>query len=145
MRRTTVRDTSQQNGVAERQNLTLMDMLRSCDVRNRCPSTSIGNRIPYGGWKTELFNVLLVPELEDNLISISRIEEKGLKIIFKSGYAKLNEEDVNQLKVFGCLAWAHTGSNKKLDTRAEKCITLGYPEGVTGYRLWNMEQRKIIV
>lgn len=39
------------------------------------------------------------------------------------------------LKVFGCIAYAYVNQGK-LEPRAVKCIFLGYPEGVKGYRLW---------
>ncbi|KAK9080130.1 hypothetical protein SSX86_001805 [Deinandra increscens subsp. villosa] len=50
------------------------------------------------------------------------------------------------LKVFGSLAYAHVKQGK-LDNRAVKCIFLGYPLGVKGYKLWRLEgdrQRVII-
>ncbi|KAK9745475.1 hypothetical protein QE152_g6889 [Popillia japonica] len=43
----------------------------------------------YGGWKIELRNVLYVPQLEDNLVSLSKIEENGSKIIIDEGTAKI--------------------------------------------------------
>ncbi|KAK9712672.1 hypothetical protein QE152_g24779 [Popillia japonica] len=43
----------------------------------------------YGGWKIELGNVLYVPQLEDNLVSLSKIEENGSKIIIDEGTAKI--------------------------------------------------------
>ena len=46
--------------------------------------------------------------------------------------------DLTQLKVFGCLAMAHV-KRDKLGTRAMKCIFLGYPKGVKGYKLWCIE------
>lgn len=39
------------------------------------------------------------------------------------------------MRVFGCAAYAHQ-KNDKLDPRAVRCVFLGYPEGVKGYRLW---------
>jgi hypothetical protein len=52
--------------------------------------------------------------------------------------------DYNNLKIFGCPAYAHV-SNGKLDPRSVKCIFLGYSPGVKGYRLWNPHTSKIIV
>lgn len=37
--------------------------------------------------------------------------------------------------MFGCAAFAHQYEGK-LEPRAVKCVMLGYPEGVKGYRLW---------
>lgn len=43
-----------------------------------------------------------------------------------------------ELKVFGCLAYAHIKQDK-LDFRAVKCIFVGYPAKVKGYKLWRLE------
>ncbi|RVW60777.1 Retrovirus-related Pol polyprotein from transposon TNT 1-94 [Vitis vinifera] len=39
------------------------------------------------------------------------------------------------LKVFGCTTYVHTKTDK-LEPQAVKCIFLGYPKGVKGYKLW---------
>ncbi|GKD99981.1 retrotransposon protein, putative, ty1-copia subclass [Tanacetum coccineum] len=39
------------------------------------------------------------------------------------------------LRIFGCVAYSHVNQGK-LKPRAIKCIFLGYPDGVKGYRLW---------
>ena len=48
--------------------------------------------------------------------------------------------------MFGCSAYTHVRQGK-LESRAFKCIFLGYPEGIKGYRLWCIEHgmRKCIV
>ncbi|RVW67898.1 Retrovirus-related Pol polyprotein from transposon TNT 1-94 [Vitis vinifera] len=45
------------------------------------------------------------------------------------------------LKVFGCTTYVHTKTDK-LEPRAVKCIFLGYPKGVKGYKLWIETQGK---
>ncbi|GJZ66216.1 retrotransposon protein, putative, ty1-copia subclass [Tanacetum coccineum] len=39
------------------------------------------------------------------------------------------------LRIFGCIAYSHVNQGK-LKPRAIKCIFMGYPDGVKGYRLW---------
>ena len=46
----------------------------------------------------------------------------------------------SDLKIFGCPAYAHVNDGK-LEPRALKCIFLGYPSGVKGYRLWCVEPK----
>lgn len=43
--------------------------------------------------------------------------------------------DLSNLRVFGCAAYIHQ-KNDKLKPRSKKCVFLGYPEGVKGYRVW---------
>ena len=40
--------------------------------------------------------------------------------------------------MFGCSAYAYIKQDK-LQPRAKKCVFLGYPEGIKGYRLWCVE------
>ena len=49
-----------------------------------------------------------------------------------------HSQDYNTLKVFRCTAYAHVKQGK-LDPRALKCIFIGYPDGVKGYKLWCLE------
>ena len=48
--------------------------------------------------------------------------------------------------VFGCDAYVHVPKEKrtKLDTKSEKCIFIGYKDGLKGYKLWNPETRKVV-
>ncbi|GKD10648.1 retrotransposon protein, putative, ty1-copia subclass [Tanacetum coccineum] len=43
-----------------------------------------------------------------------------------------------ELRIFGCVAYPHNKQGK-LELRAVKCILLGYPEGVKGYRLYRLD------
>jgi hypothetical protein len=48
--------------------------------------------------------------------------------------------------VFGCDAYVHVlkENRSKLDNKAEKCIFIGYKDGVKGYNLWNPKTKKTI-
>lgn len=52
--------------------------------------------------------------------------------------------DYQQLRVIGCLAYAHVKQDK-LEPRALRCALIGYPSGVKGYKLWCIDAQKIIV
>ena len=41
----------------------------------------------------------------------------------------------SNLRVFGCMAYAHV-SQGKLEPWAKRCMFVGYPIGVKGYKLW---------
>ncbi|GJU94344.1 retrovirus-related pol polyprotein from transposon TNT 1-94 [Tanacetum coccineum] len=46
--------------------------------------------------------------------------------------------DYGMLRIFGCVAYLHVKQGK-LKPRALKCVLLGYPEGVKGYRLYSLD------
>ena len=53
---------------------------------------------------------------------------------------------LSHLKVFGYDAFLHAPKEKrsKLDSKSEKCIFIGYKDGVKGYKLWNPVKRKTV-
>jgi len=105
----------QQNGKAERMNLTLQNMLRcllihssaplefsaealdtACYILNRVPSSSINGQVPWERWIGK----------------------------------RLGDNAYLELRTFGCQAWAKTDDTKKLADQGEECIFLGYPENI---------------
>ena len=46
--------------------------------------------------------------------------------------------DLDKLRVFGCVAYAHIRQDK-IEPRALRCMFLGYAEGVKAYWLWYVE------
>lgn len=48
------------------------------------------------------------------------------------------------LRIFRCPAYAHVNEGK-LEPRAIKCIFIGYPDGVKGYKLWCPVTRKCLI
>jgi hypothetical protein len=53
---------------------------------------------------------------------------------------------LEHLRVFGCDAYVHVPkeNRSKMDKKYEKCIFIGYKDGVKGYKLWNPETKKIV-
>jgi hypothetical protein len=53
---------------------------------------------------------------------------------------------LTHLKVFGCDAYVHVPkeNRSKLDKKVEKCIFIGYKDGLKGYNLWNPETKKVV-
>ena len=50
------------------------------------------------------------------------------------------------LKVFGCEAYVHVRkeNKSKLEKKAKKCIYIGYTDGLKGYKIWNLETKKVV-
>ena len=53
----------------------------------------------------------------------------------------------NNLKIFGCLCFVSTENvgRTKLDQRAQKCVFLGYPANIKGYKVFDLKRRVIII
>jgi hypothetical protein len=53
---------------------------------------------------------------------------------------------LQHLRVFGCDAYVHVPkeNRSKLNNKAEKCIFIGYKDGVKGYKICNLETKKIV-
>ena len=53
---------------------------------------------------------------------------------------------LSHLRVFGCDAYVHVQKEKrtKLGNKSEGCIFIGYKDGLNGYKLWNLETRKVV-
>lgn len=126
-RRTTVTHTSEQNGVAERRNRTLMDMTRCLliqsslppsfwgeaintanHIRNRCPSRSLGGKTPFEKWTGKVPNVSHFQEFGSQVFTLNREPTKG-----------------------------------KLDPRSKKGIFVGYSNESKGYRIWLPDEKRI--
>jgi hypothetical protein len=57
-----------------------------------------------------------------------------------------NKPSLTHLKVFGCDAYVHVPKENmsKIDKKDEKCIFIGYKDGLKGYKLWNPETNKVV-
>eukprot|EP00253_Pinus_taeda_P033454 PITA_33454 len=53
---------------------------------------------------------------------------------------------LSHMRVFGCDAYVHVPKEKstKLDSKSERCIFIGYKDGLKGYKIWNPETRKVV-
>ena len=127
-RQNTTPYTPQQNGVAERMNKTLMEKAR-CMLSG----AGIGQEFWAEAVGTACYLVNRSPS--------SALGDKTPQEVWTG-----KEPSLTHLKVFGCDAYVHVPkeNSSKLDKKAEKCIFIGYKDGLKGYKLWNPETKKVV-
>lgn len=89
--------------------------------------------------------------LEDAVLTaihiINRVPTKILQN--KSPYEILfkRPHSFDHFKVFRCLCFVSTQTQhrKKFDSRANKCIFIGYPNHVKGYKVYDLRAQKVLV
>ena len=118
----------QHNGVAERINRTLVERARSMRIACGLPK------------------VFWVDAIHTATYLVNRSPHKSLDSGLPIESWRGKEANMNHLKVFGCLAYAHVENSErsKLDPKSRKCIFLGYSLHDFGYRLWDLEEKKVI-
>ena len=115
-RRKTVSYIPQQNGLAERMNKTILE-------RVRCMLLSANMLKSF--WEEAVNTTVYL---------INRCPFAALDFKVPEEVWNVVPHDYKNLKVFG-LAYAHV-SQGQLEPRAKKCMFVGYPVGVKGYKLW---------
>lgn len=119
--------TPQHNGVAERRNRTVMNMVRSM-LR--------GKSLPNSFWGEAVNTAVYV---------LNRSPTKKLKLVTLEEVWSGRKPIVSHLRVFGSLCYRHIPEEKrkKLDDRSEQVILLGYhPTGA--YKLYNPIAKKVV-
>ncbi|GKV33525.1 hypothetical protein SLEP1_g42028 [Rubroshorea leprosula] len=128
-RQLTTAYTPQQNGVCERRNRTIMNMVRSLTSKSGLPKEFWPEDV---NWSVHILNKSPTSPLPDLMP-----EEAW------SG----RRPAVNYFRIFGCIAYAHVPDQKKskLDDKREKCIFLGVSDQSKAYRLYNPLTKKVII
>lgn len=121
--------TPQQNGVAERKNRTLVEMVR-------CMMHTQGLSNFY--WSKAIQTAVY-------LLNISYTRSLANLTSYECWFGK--KPSVKHLKVFGCLAYVHVNdeNRKKLDAKSEKCVFIGYSDHSKAYRFYNPISHKVVV
>lgn len=115
----TMPGTPQQNGVAERRNRTLMDMVRSMLANTN---------LPQNLWTEALKTAVHI---------LNRVPSKSVpKTPFELWTGR--KPSLKYLKVWGCPAEAklYNPQSQKLDMKTVSCFFIGYPERSKGYRFY---------
>ncbi|CAL8103863.1 unnamed protein product [Prunus armeniaca] len=121
--------TPQQNGVAERKNRIILNMVRSMKTKSS---------IPKSFWP-EAINMSI------------HILNKSLTFVVRDLTPKeawsSRKPAVYYFKIFGCIAYARIPDEKrnKLDDKGERCVFLGISEVSKAYKLFNPLSKKIII
>ena len=119
-----------QNGVAERMNRTLCELVRT--MLNH-------KKLPKEFW-AEALNVAVHVR--------NRVTTRGLGS-HTTPYEVLFDRKPNlaYLRVFGCRCWYNLRKSQvdKLDPRAREAVMIGYARGVRGYKLWDVAECKVVV
>ncbi|GAU47763.1 hypothetical protein TSUD_193000 [Trifolium subterraneum] len=128
-RQLTTAYTPEQNGVSERKNKTLLNMVRSMISARGVPKKFWPEAVNWATYVMNRYPTFVVKDMTP--------EEAW------SG----SKPYVHHFRVFGCLAHTHVpeAHRKKLDGRSIKCVLLGVSEESKAYKLYDPAEKKIIV
>ncbi|GKD23282.1 retrovirus-related pol polyprotein from transposon TNT 1-94, partial [Tanacetum coccineum] len=128
-RQLTASYTPHQNGVAERKNRTVMNMVRSVMSARKVPKIFWPEAT---NWCVHVLNRSPTSALEN-----STPEERWSN----------RKPSVSYFRVFGCIAHVHVPKERrlKLDDRSFKCVLFGVSEEAKAYRLYDPTTKRIIV
>ena len=123
----TIPKTPKQNGVAERLNRTLVESARSM---------LLDARLPHEFWAEAVSTAVYIR---------NRCPTKAVSEMtpYEAWYGE--KPKVEHLRVFGCDAYSHIPKDErsKFDSKAKKCILLGYGSQTKGYKLFDQSKRKV--
>ncbi|GJU08174.1 retrotransposon protein, putative, ty1-copia subclass [Tanacetum coccineum] len=118
--------TPQHNGVSERRNRTLLDMVRS--MMNL-------TTLPLSFWDYALESATRIL----NMIPTKKVDKNPYEL----WYEKV--PNLSYLKVWGCEALVKRDTPNKLQQRSVKCIFIGYPKETMSYYFYFPPRNKIVV
>jgi len=117
------------NGVSERKNRTLMNMVRSMLFARKVPMVFWPEAVV---WATHVLNRSPTLSVKD--------------MTPEEAWSDL-KPTVHYFRVFGCIAYAHVSDaqRKKLDDKGIKCVYLGVSNESKGYKLFDPLRNKVII
>ncbi|KAK8523055.1 hypothetical protein V6N12_073766 [Hibiscus sabdariffa] len=112
------------NGVSERRNRTLLDMVRSMMSHTDLPTSFWGY-----AHETAAFTLNRVPS----------------KLVQKTPHEKWTGKrpNISFMKIWGCKAYVKHQMSTKLEPKSKKCTFVGYPKETKGYYFYN--ENKVFV
>lgn len=121
--------TPQQNGIVERKHRHLLEIARALRFQASLPIEFWGEC------------VLMATYIINRLPSRSIQNKTPYEILFKS------KPSYDHMKVLGCLAYVKENKARKdkFEERGRPCVFVGYPQGKKGYRVFDIQNKGIIV
>lgn len=128
-RQLTAAYTPQQNGVAERKNRSIMNMVR-CML--------FGMKVPLRFWAEATQYAVHI---------LNRSPTKRLGEVTPSEKWSKHKPSVEHLRVFGCVAYALIPYERrvKLDEKSVRCVMFGVSKEIKAYRLYDPTVKRIII
>ncbi|KAK8701527.1 hypothetical protein V6N13_019914 [Hibiscus sabdariffa] len=118
--------TPQWNGVSERRNRTLLDMVRSMMSHSDLLISFWGHAL-----ETAAFTLNRVPS--------KSVQQTQYEI--RTG----KRPSMSFMKIWGCQAYVKHQMSTKLEPRSHKCIFVGYPKETKGYYFFSPKENKLFV
>eukprot|EP00795_Rhopilema_esculentum_P005567 gene5567-biopygen555 len=125
---TSVPHSPQQNGVAERMNRTLVESAKAMMNHAGLSKTFWAEAVNTAAY------------IRNRVITSASGQTP-----YEKWYGK--PPDVSHFRVFGCIAYAHIpeAERRKLDKKANRLRFLGYSANQKGYRLFDMQSKRIVI
>src|SRR3954449_4802744 len=118
--------TPQCNGVSERRNRTLLDMVRSMMSLTDLPLSFV------------------VYALATAAYTLNRAPSKSVETTpYELWFGK--KPKLSFLKIWGCEAYVKRLQPDKLEPKAEKCVFIGYPKETIGYSFYHRSEGKVFI
>jgi hypothetical protein len=115
--------TPQWNGVSERRNRTLLDMVRSMMSNATLPKSFWGHA------------------LETAALTLNMVPSKSVeKTPYELWFGRI--PNMSYLKIWGCKVFVKRLTSDKLASKSDKCFFVGYPKETKGYYFYYQSENK---